>query len=393
MGRDSEGGALIRSLEGLRGVAALMVALFHAYVYNRWGGFPATSDALRQSWLFVMALNYGERIASWRQGAGFMIRRFFRLYPLHVVTTASVLLATVLVQTAKLVLTRYGYHVGQEPPFSVPFFDPFLLLLDATLLQGVGILRREIHNYPSWSISVEFWLYLSFALFAFAVRPRRHRVLGSIVIVVLSLAWFIHLWSVAPPDLRTLDTRGMPRGLLSFFQGVLVYELWCSPVGQWLRERSRGIGLGLLQVLAAVLAWVLIGRQPVLGNWQLLIPTSFALLVLLLLPDRGLIASALMTRPMQWLGKLSYSVYLVHITVLTGFDWFGRVVPEPGKHVIGALYIGTVLLLSMLTYRYIEMPGRDFGKRLAARLERRETAPGATPLHRLKARLKDASES
>ncbi|MGE0801513.1 MAG: acyltransferase family protein [Lautropia sp.] len=393
----------IRSLEGLRGVAALMVALFHGYIYSQWGGLPAQSDVLRYSWLFVdlffvisgvvMAMNYGDRIGSLRDGAGFMIRRFFRLYPLHVVTTASVLLAAVLVQTAKLVLTRYGHPVGTEPPFAVPFFDPVLLLLDTFLLQGVGFLRREIHNYPSWSISVEFWLYLSFALLMLVIRPRRLRIVASVVIVMLTTGWFLYLWSVVAADLRTLDTRGLPRGLLSFFQGVLVYEIWRAPLGRWLRDRTHAVALSTLQLLAAFIALWLIGHQPLLGAWQLLIPTAFALLVLSLLPDRGVVAAGLMTRPLQGLGMLSYSIYMVHVTVLTFVDWLGRVTPEPAKHLIGGGYVAAVLALAWLTYRIVEVPWREYGKRLAARVERRETVPGASPLQRLNARLNDASDS
>ena len=80
---------MIRSIEGLRGVAALLVALFHAYVYNKWGGFPATSGVLQHAWLFVdlffvisgyvMASAYSDRLDSGRAAFAYMIRRFFRL--------------------------------------------------------------------------------------------------------------------------------------------------------------------------------------------------------------------------------------------------------------------------------------------------------------------------
>ena len=65
---------LIRSLEGLRGLAALLVALFHVYVYGRWGGLPAQSGILQHAWLFVdlffvisgyvRAAAYGARLGS-----------------------------------------------------------------------------------------------------------------------------------------------------------------------------------------------------------------------------------------------------------------------------------------------------------------------------------------
>jgi peptidoglycan/LPS O-acetylase OafA/YrhL len=389
---------LIRSIEGLRGVAALLVALFHAYVYGKWGGFPASSGVLQHAWLFVdlffvisgyvMASAYSDRLDNGRSVFGYMIRRFFRLYPLHIVTTATVLLAVIGIQTVKLVLAHQGIKLGREEPFDFEFFDLKLLGLDVLLLQGVGIIRKEIHNYPSWSISVEFWLYLMFALLMLAVRPRVARIGASALIVAMSVAYFLVYWSSAPEPLRTLDTRGLPRGMLSFFQGVLLFYFyrWFStgsqaaghpaarstdrpavhPAG---RAAPAGAMLGVAQVGAVFLALYLVDRQHLLGTWQLLIPFAFSLLVLLLLPDRGIIAGLLQTRPMQWLGLHSYSIYLTHVTVLTVLDWPGRAVPEPAKHLVGLLYLALVFGASALTYRYIEAPWRQRGKVLAERVE------------------------
>ena len=395
---------MIRSIEGLRGVAALLVALFHAYVYSKWGGFPAGSGVLQHAWLFVdlffvisgyvMASAYSDRLDTGRSAFGYMIRRFFRLYPLHIVTTATALLAVIGIQTVKLILAHQGVRVGSEEPFGIEFFDLRLLGLDVLLLQGVGIMRKEIHNYPSWSISVEFWLYLMFALLMLAVRPRVARIFASALIVAMSVAYFIVYWSSAPEPLRTLDTRGLPRGMLSFFQGVLLFYFY-----RWFSTRSQKAGdpaarsadrpahhpagwavphvamLGVAQVLVAVLALYLVDRQHLLGTWQLTIPFVFALLVLLLLPDRGIIAGLLQTRPMQWLGLHSYSIYLTHVTVLTVLDWPGRAVPEPAKHLVGLLYLALVFAVSALTYRYIEAPWRQRGKVLADRIEAGDSFP------------------
>ena len=44
---------MIRSIEGLRGVAALMVVFFHAFVLARWGGAPAQWGLVQNAWLFA----------------------------------------------------------------------------------------------------------------------------------------------------------------------------------------------------------------------------------------------------------------------------------------------------------------------------------------------------
>ena len=115
---------MIRSIEGLRGIAALLVALFHAYVYSQWGGFPAQSGVLQHAWLFVdlffvisgyvMAAAYSDRLARGGRPSAYMVRRLFRLYPLHIVTTATACWPSSAVQTAKLVLSQIRAGQGGQ---------------------------------------------------------------------------------------------------------------------------------------------------------------------------------------------------------------------------------------------------------------------------------------
>ncbi|MGE0797185.1 MAG: acyltransferase family protein [Lautropia sp.] len=368
---------MIRSIEGLRGVAALLVALFHVYVYGKWGGFPAAWGVLQHAWLFVdlffvisgfvMAQAYADRIDSGGRFAGFMVRRFFRLYPLHLVTTIAVILTAIGVQTVKWLLEQRGLHLGREQPFGAEFFNLGYFGLELVLLQGVGIMQKEIHNYPSWSISVEFWMYGLFGLFVWTVRRHWLRVMLSVAVVIVCILHFIGRWSAGAP--MTLDVQGLPRGLLSFFGGVLVFYSWQVTRPALNALAKQGWWLGLLQLLVLALALLLVDRQSLLGPLQLLTPFAFALLVWLLLPDRGWVASLLQTAPLQWLGVHSYAIYMVHITVQTVLDWPGRVVPEPWKHGVGLLFVVAVFALAALCYKFVEVPWRERGKRIAARLE------------------------
>ena len=111
---------------------------------------------------------------------------------------------------------------------------------------------------------------------------------------------------------------------------------------------------------------------------QLAIPFAFALLVLMLLPDRGIVARCLQTRPLKWLGLHSYAIYLTHVSVQTFVDWPGRSLPEPAKHLVGLVFLAAVLGLSALCYRFVEVPWRERGRGAAARIEAcQASAPGA----------------
>lgn len=368
---------MIRSIEGLRGVAALMVVFFHAFILARWGGAPAQWGIVQNAWLFVdlffvisgviMAAVYGERLRNGAQLRGFFIKRFFRLYPLHLVTTFSAIAAVICVQGAKWAAAQAGIQLGGEPPFLAEFFSFPYLVLELLMLQGMGIMTVALHNYPSWSLSVEFWLYLVFALLFFRVRSTRARVLLAVAIVAGCLVHFLQPAGGLSYHPLAMDVHGLPRGLLSFFIGVLVWHGWTE-----MRPDSALLPAWLqsaLQVVLGALAVVLVARKPELGAWVYAIPFAFGLWVWSLLPDRGLVAALLHARPLQWLGVHSYSIYLVHVTVLTFFDWPARKFDGPLKYGVIIAFLLAVFVTSAITYRWIEVPWRERGKRLAERAQ------------------------
>jgi peptidoglycan/LPS O-acetylase OafA/YrhL len=66
---------------------------------------------------------------------------------------------------------------------------------------------------------------------------------------------------------------------------------------------------------------------------------------------------------------------LTHVAVQILLDWTGRALPEPVKHLVGLVFVAAVLLLSVLAHLHVEVPWRERGKRIAARLEAGAGAP------------------
>ena len=111
--------AHFRVLDSWRGVAALLVALFHLNLYSA----IYTLDFVRNAYLFVdfffvlsgfvISYSYGDRLKTFDELGEFAIRRFGRLWPLH----AVVLLAFVAAESAKAVLAARGASF-YLPPFT-----------------------------------------------------------------------------------------------------------------------------------------------------------------------------------------------------------------------------------------------------------------------------------
>ena len=76
----------------------------------------------------------------------------------------------------------------------------------------------------------------------------------------------------------------------------------------------------------------------------------------------GLLIGAMSTWPMEWLGKISYSIYLIHFPLLIGGDRLLRKLDllqtRAGQVVFCLSYVTIVLTISHLSWRFIETPAR-----------------------------------
>src|ERR1700761_6810746 len=155
--------AHFKVLDSWRGIAALLVSLFHLNLYSVI--YPL--DFVRNAYLFVdfffvlsgfvITYSYGDRLKTLGDLGTFAIKRFGRLWPLHVV----VLLAFVAVESAKAVLAARGTSF-YLPPFTRA---NTLATIPVNLVfgQSFGLVQHLTWNAPSWSICAEFWTYLVFA--------------------------------------------------------------------------------------------------------------------------------------------------------------------------------------------------------------------------------------
>lgn len=85
-------------------------------------------------------------------------------------------------------------------------------------------------------------------------------------------------------------------------------------------------------------------------------------------------------RVLTWLGKISYSVYLVHLPILWLTDWAVRkyfYVPDTGwrSYEPKVAMLALVFVIAPLSHRFLELPGQRLGKRVQTMLDRRFPQP------------------
>lgn len=366
------------ALDGLRGLCACLVALFHFHTV----GAITNAPIVRQGWLFVdfffvlsgfvIATSYGKRIAAGYSVWRFMGLRLGRIYPLHLFILA-VLIAQEFVLAA----------LNEGPLSAVTSRDPFTagrsvdaLALNIGLLHSFGFEDQLTWNGPSWSIAAEIWAYLTFAVLVAALRERAlvaFALLGAIALATLIFA--------SPGHLNATYGYGFVRCLFGFSLGVLV-----RPIVERSPVRAVGTPATLLELLvvAGCVGIVIIGE----GMVALLAPPMFAIALLVFAKEEGGISRALKRPTMRRLGLLSYSIYMIHpfvqgrlvdVLVLaelaTGADIVGPLQPSEGirdlimapglwSDLITLLMLLLVLGAASLTYRFIEHPGREWSRRM-----------------------------
>ncbi len=351
------------ALDGLRGVAALVIVLHHM----DWPNHLTNIVFVKNGYLavdlffilsgFVICASYSTKIVSSSSALQFIWLRLFRVYPLHL----AVLVAFVVLELAKLWSQKTGLIVPGQEPFTKNN-SVEALVANVFLLQGFGIFNRLTWNGPSWSISCEFAAYL---VFAFAVLTGLlHRQFVFMVGALLSVIGYATL-AIARDTLDVSYDWGVVRCLAGFFFGVAIFELTKNGTGQRAFAQSKTLISVSETTLIIVLGTIM---SVATGAAIILTIPVFIGLVAVLQCDSGPVARVLMSAPAQFFGRISYSIYMVQILFLVLLEIALR-------HGVRALHInqwiGDMLVLislagivaiSLVTYVLIEAPARRWGR-------------------------------
>lgn len=335
------------ALTGIRGIAAWLVVVYHSrhslsailpsglmVVLDK--GYLAVDLFFMLSG-FVIWYNYADRL---RADAGvetrlFLWRRFTRIWPLHAfMLTAYVAFAVVLVLT--------GRDASNFPFAELP--------LHFALIQNWGFTGLLTWNHPAWSISTEFAAYLVFPLVVLAT-PLHRLSPRALIAVAAGLVAALHLKFLLAGYHglgEFIPSMGLWRCLMSFSLGNVLCLLW-----QHWRARAETATAAALTAATVALAALLAG----LGE-TLIVPVVFFAGLLALATARGWPVGVLSSRPLLYLGEISYSTYLGHF--LLWALWKIAFVDETLQLGWGSLagYLGLVFGASILLYHGVEKPAQ-----------------------------------
>lgn len=333
------------SLTGLRWIAALLVFGFHVGTMRIVAepDYKVVVDKVFTLGLsgveFFFILSGFVLVWSYRDGEPrrtFLRRRLAKIYPNHLVTFVAALLV------------------------AFWFADPVVpgaALGNLALVQAWNPTPGYFYsvNTVSWSLSCELAFYLCLPFVLPALRRARTGVLWAVVVAAPLL--ILALWPgqrLVPEVDRWWFTQVFP--------AVRSLEFWMGVAAAELMRRGRWRGPGLTTAgLLFVGTWVVAGQWIRAELWAALLAVAY-LLVITATADADVRGrrSPWRSRPMVWLGEVSFAFYLVHVLVmqtvlrLTG-DWGTGLRGGWGPLAVVGFLLANLLLAAAL-HRWVEMP-------------------------------------
>jgi peptidoglycan/LPS O-acetylase OafA/YrhL len=328
--------AFRRDINGLRAYAVIAVVLFHFGVPGFRGGFVGVDVFFVISGFLMMAI-----VSSGLEAGEFSLLKFYgqrarRLLP------ALAALCTLLLLPGWFALspTEYVGH-ARNTVGALLFVSNFMFWRESGYFDTSAHEKLLLHT---WSLSLEWQFYLIFPvvlMLVWKLRPTKRSILLAICSALLaSFAASVLITPFKPiPAFYLLPTRAW-----ELFAGAATFLLMArgkvaDPVARGLELCGFGLIFGAVFLFDGWTSW---------PSWRAAVPVLGTCLVIAARRDGSILTT---NRPAQWLGTISYSLYLWH--------WPGRVLLgmyglETNPAYV-ALTVLAVCVISHVSWKFIEV--------------------------------------
>lgn len=326
-----------RDINGLRALAVAAVVLFHFNVQGFSGGFVGVDIFFVISGYLMTSLIFGGLSKNRFSLIDFYLSRGRRIIP----ALATLCVTLIIIGWWLLLPTEYA-SLGKQVAGSIGFFSNLIFWKEAGYFDVSAHEKWLLHT---WSLSVEWQFYMLYPLIVVGLRKLTSRMLtawiliGGMLLSLLLSSWMTTYWPGAA--FYMLPTRAwemMAGGMLYLF-----------PVH--IRSSRLLEGAGLAVIAGSILTFNPATPWP--GSLAVFPVLGTALVIAAGRQDSWLTSNAVS----QWLGKISYSVYLWHWPIVVGLKYFEK---SGGIWIVSGIMAS--LMLGQASFRFVETPLSGWGK-------------------------------
>jgi len=328
-------------VHGLRGVAATSVYLFHVYdMMRKQGIFDPTgiASAVKAS---IVALSCGVELFFMISGylimgslvrhaniGKFFIDRVARLYPLFLVLHVALFVVAPLI--------HYKWTVGLTPAQWAFHFTTNLLMLP-------GVFKLPLMQLNAWTLSYE-WVFYILSATAFFAYSRKLNWLKAVLVLVIPVLLFIY-----------------PRSIF-FLAGVIVYFANTRKLELPKFLSNPAVVLLVPFIFAGMMGYSNHNHAPLVTYFAFL---PGLILFALITRRTPVYRTVLEARPVQFMGTISYSFYLLHPIVTAPLKVLATKVldeklqlpPAVTVAIFGSVAFVATTVLSYVSYQVLEKRG------------------------------------
>jgi peptidoglycan/LPS O-acetylase OafA/YrhL len=359
---------LYKKLESLRGIAAILVVLYHSpfnyhtLPFNFFNNSYLFVDFFFILSGFVMAFAYANKINEGMSFKKYLLLRLGRLYPLHIFT--------LLLWIPYVVVKQYYFSIGAVDHNQLSTSNFYSLFTNVFLIHSLGFHTHLSWNYPSWSISTEFFTYIIF-FFTLKLVDKNRNIIIPLTISGLSYLFILNL---DYPNLDITFDFGLMRCIAGFFLGIAIFRLLkFNKISTFFNNNV--IFFEIVSVLFIIIS---VSFSYSKDFFLFLVPISFGLTIATFSShSSGYFGSFLEKKIPRQIGMQSYSIYMVMsiiVSVLSNF--LTHVMKINLKQEFGYtsvllnfLIIIIILFVSKYTYELIETKFRDLSKLYVKKLD------------------------
>ena len=352
----------LRPLDALRGFGALIIAFIlhwhdnmnHDFSLFHWG--IEYGGMLVELFFILSGLTftafYMKRIANKEVTISeFMYSRFVRLYPLHIFTLSIITILLLLRGFVGIKPLVYGYNDIHE------------FILNILLIHADGIQTSANFNAPSWTICIEILMYIIFFIICSKVKSKHMYFIICWIMILLGFSFE----RSSNSSLFVLINNNIGRGMVAFFFGSILYFILKKLyIYRW-EYRFKIISLVL--IISILIGGyytdnVFTGH----GSWYSILTSLIFIVfpcIIYLCTENGYLRSILLWKPFQYLGRISFTIYMCHYFVQLVIDTIFRFLKiniNYNSYFIWILYCISVLIFAALIHKYFEVPVTRFLK-------------------------------
>ncbi|MEP7242595.1 MAG: acyltransferase family protein [Gammaproteobacteria bacterium] len=343
----SPGRAFRPEIEGLRAVAATLVAVFHIWLGRVSGGVDVFFVV--SSFLITTGLLGQIERSGTIDFARFWGRLVKRLAPAALLVLCAVVIASLF----WLPQSRWKETI-QGVAAAAVYLENWLLAHDSVDYLAQNRPPSPVTHYWALSIQGQFYVVWPFLFAATAYVARRSNVAFRKVLVpalavlfAASLGYSVYITGVNQPYAYFHTFARMWEFCIGALLAVLIPAL--------VLPNSVRLAAGWVGLLAIVSCGFLFQVSRVFPGYAALWPTLAGALVIIAGTTRGFGADKLLaTRPMVYLGSISYGIYLWHFPILAFCKTYAE--PHPISFITGVCILAAAVGLAALTKHFVESP-------------------------------------